>query len=215
MNVTRAIAAALVGAGVMVGGPAAAQGRPQDSYALADAPIPVAREAVAVARIEVPAGTAIPVELDEEIPIEKDRMGDVFNAHVSRDVKVNGEVAIPAGSEARVRLTESREKSDAATLRLAEVEIHRDLQQVSATDAKADSGNDDSGLNGMSTGKKTAVGAAAGAVVGAVTGAGVLEGAVVGAGGGLAWGLLTDNHDKKIDDGTDLRFELERRLDVD
>jgi len=52
-------------------------------------------------------------------------------------------------------------------------------------------------------------------VVGAVTGAGVLEGAVVGAGGGLAWGLLTDNHDKKIDDGTDLRFELERRLDVD
>src|SRR6187401_1723264 len=78
MDVTRAIAAALVGAGVMVGGPAAAQGRPQDSYALADAPIPVAREAVAVARIEVPAGTAIPVELDEEIPIEKDRMGDVF-----------------------------------------------------------------------------------------------------------------------------------------
>ena len=50
------------------------------------------------------------------MPLEyKNRMGDVFNAHVSRDVKVNGEVAIPAGSEAKVRLTESREKSDAAT----------------------------------------------------------------------------------------------------
>ena len=209
-----AIAAALVGAGVMVGGPALAQGRPQDSYALAEAPIPVPHAAVP-ARVEVPAGTPIPVELDEEIPIDKDRMGDVFTAHVSRDVKVNGQVAIPSGSEAKVRLTQSREKSDAATLRLTEVEIHRDLRQVSATDAQADTEADDSGINGMSTGKKTAVGAAAGAVVGAVTGAGVLEGAVVGAGGGLAWGLLTDNHDKKIDDGTGLRFELERQLDVD
>jgi hypothetical protein len=204
MHVTRAIAAALVGAGVMVGGPAAAQGRPQDTYALA--------EAAAVAKIEVPAGTPIPVELDEEIPIDKDRMGDVFNAHVTRDVKVNGQVAIPAGANAKVRLTESREKAGAATLRLTEVEIHRDLHQVSATDAKADT--EDSGLSGMSTGKKTAVGAAAGAVVGAVTGAGVLEGAVVGAGGGLAWGLLSDR-DRKIDDGTKVRFELDRRLNVD
>jgi hypothetical protein len=214
MQVTLAIAAALVGAGVMVGGPAAAQALPQDSYALAEAPIPVPR-AVVAAGIEVPAGTAIPVELDEEVPVDQDRMGDVFNAHVSRDVKVNGQVAIPAGANAKVRLTESREKAEAATLRLTEVEIHRDLHQVSATDAKADTGAEDSGLNGMSTGKKTAVGAATGAVVGAVTGAGVLEGAVVGAGGGLAWGLLTDNHDKTIDDGTDVRFELERRLDVD
>ena len=213
MQLNLAIAAALIGGGVMVGGPAAAQGRPQDSYALAAAPIPAPRAAVA-ASVEIPAGTAIPVELDEEIPVDKDRIGDVFDAHVSRDVKVNGRVAIPSGSEAKVRLVQSREKSDAATLRLTEVEIHRDLHQVSATDAKPDTQSDDSGLNGMSTGKKTAVGAAAGAVVGAVTGAGVIEGAVVGAGGGLAWGLLTDDHDQKIDDGTDLRFELERQLEV-
>jgi len=210
MHVTRALAAALVGAGVMVGGPAAAQGHPQDRYALADAPVPAPH--TAVGRIAVPAGTSIPVKLDEEIPVDKDRMGDVFDAHVARDVMVDDKVAIPAGSDAKVRLAESRQKSGAATLRLTEVEIHRDLRQVSATDAKADT--EDRGLNGMSTGKKTAVGAAAGAVVGAVTGAGVIEGAVVGAGGGLAWGLLSDR-DKKIDDGTTVRFELERSLDVD
>jgi hypothetical protein len=210
MDITRALAAGLVAAGVICGGPAAAQGRPQDSYALADAPIPVPRAAV-VARVEIPAGTPIPVELDEEIPVGKDKMGEVFDAHVSRDVMVNDQVAIPAGADAKVRLTESREKAGAATLRLTEVEIHRDLHQVSATDARADT--EDNGLNGMSTGKKTAVGAAAGAVVGAVTGAGVIEGAVVGAGGGLAWGLLTDR-DQKIDDGTKLQFELDRRLDV-
>src|SRR3954447_8195592 len=125
MQVNLAIAAALVGAGVMVGGPAVAQGRPQDSYALAEAAVPVQHAAVP-ARVDVPAGTPIPVKLDEEIPIDKERIGDVFSAHVSRDVKVNGKVAIPSGSEAKVRLTQSREKSDAATLRLTEVEIHRD-----------------------------------------------------------------------------------------
>lgn len=215
MQLTHALTAALVGAGVLVGGPAAAQGRPQDSYFLADAPIPVPRTALAAANVEIPAGTPIPVRLDEEVPLSKDRIGDTFDAHVTRDVKVDGHVVIPSGSDAKVRLTESREKADAATLRLTEVEIHRDLHQVTATDAKADTESDDSGLNGMSTGKKTAVGAAAGAVVGAVTGAGVIQGAVVGAGGGLAWGLLTDNHDQKIDDGTDVRFELERQLSVD
>jgi hypothetical protein len=215
MQMTFAIAAALIGGGVMIGGPVAAQGRPQDSYALADAPIPAPRAAVTLARVDIPAGTPIPVQLDQEVPLDKNRIGDTFEAHVTRDVKVNGEVVIPSGANAKVRLTESREKSDAATLRLTEVEIHRDLHQVTATDAKADTEADQSGLNGMSTGKKTAVGAAAGAVVGAVTGAGVLEGAVVGAGGGLAWGLLTDNHDRKIDDGTDVRFELERQLNVE
>jgi hypothetical protein len=210
MHVTRAIAAALVGAGVIVAGPGTAQGRTQDSYARADAPMPV--PARAADRIHIPAGTSIPVAVDEEIPIEKNRMGGEFDAHVKRDVVVNGETVIPAGAKAKVRLTESQEKKDAATLRLTEVEVGGDMHQVSVGDAKADT--EDRGLNGMSTGKKTAIGAAAGAVVGAVTGAGVVEGAVVGAGGGLAWGLLSDR-DKKIDDGTTVRFELDRRLDVD
>ena len=195
---------------MMVGGPAAAQGRPTDSYVLADVPLQVLP--AAGDRIDIPAGTSSPVEVDEEIPIEKNRMGEEFDAHVKRDVVVNGETVIPAGTKAKVKLAESQEQKDAATLRLTEVEVGGDMHQVSVGDAKADT--EDRGLNGMSTGKKTAIGAAAGAVVGAVTGAGVIEGAVVGAGGGLAWGLLSDR-DKKIDDGTTVRFELDQRLDVD
>jgi hypothetical protein len=210
MLVTRAIAAALVGAGVMVGGPATAQGRPQDRYALADVPLPVA--AAAADRISIPAGTSIPVEMDEDVPIEKSKLGEEFDAHVKRDVVVNGETVIPAGAKARVKLAESQEQKDAATLRLTEIEVGGDMHAVSVGDAQADT--EDNGLKGMSTGKKTAIGAAAGAVVGAVTGAGVIEGAVVGAGGGLAWGLLS-GRDQKIDDGTSVRFELDRRLDVD
>jgi hypothetical protein len=209
MHATRAIAAALVGAGVMVGGPATAQGRPKDRYALADAPRPVT--ATTVDRVSLPAGTSIPVELDEDVPIEQQNMGEEFDAHVKRDVVVNGETVIPAGAKAKVKLAESQEQKDAATLRLTEIEVGGGMHAVSVGDAQADT--EDHGLKGMSTGKKTAIGAAAGAVVGAVTGAGVIEGAVVGAGGGLAWGLL-GGRDKKIDDGTSVRFELDQRLDV-
>ena len=207
---TRAFAAALVGAGVIVGGPAAAQDRPADRYAVADAPTPA--PAATLNRVRIPAGTAIPVEIDQDVPIDKNRMGEEFDAHVKRDVVVNGETVVPAGAKAKVKLAESQEEKDAATLRLTQLEVGGDLHPVSAGDARTDT--EDRGLNGMSTGKKTAIGAAAGAVVGAVTGAGVIEGAVVGAGGGLAWGLLS-GRDRKIDDGTTVRFELDRGLNVD
>jgi hypothetical protein len=117
-------------------------------------------------------------------------------------------VAIPAGAPAKVRLVESSEKQNAATVRLSEVRVNGEMQDVAVSDARADTD-----ARGLGTGEKTAVGAAAGAVVGAVTGAGVLEGVVVGAGGGLAWGLLSDG-EREIDDGTTLRFELEEELNT-
>lgn len=156
----------------------------------------------------LPRGTDIAVTLDEDVPVERDRFGDTFEAHVERDVMANGRVAIPAGAPAKVKLVESSEKNNAATLRLSDVRAGGEMREVTVGDARADVDR-----TGMSTGEKTAVGAAAGAIVGAVTGAGVLEGAVVGAGGGLAWGLLSDRG-REINDGTTLRFELEEKLDV-
>jgi hypothetical protein len=158
--------------------------------------------------LTIPRGTDIPVTLDEDVPIEQDKIGDTFEAHVTRDVKVNGEVVIPEGSPAEVQLVKSPEKADAATLRLTGINVDGDMRSVNSDVAQADS--DESGL---STGEKTAVGAAAGAVVGAVTGAGVIEGAVVGAGGGLAWGLLKDEG-RAVPDETTLRFSLDEDLDL-
>ncbi len=158
--------------------------------------------------VTIPKGTDIPVTLDEDIPIERDRVGDTFQARVTRDVMVDGEVVIVAGSPAEVRLMKSAEKADAATLRLVKVHIGGDMRRVSTDAAKADT--DRAGLN---TAEKTAVGAAAGVVVGAVTGAGVLEGAIVGAGGGLAWGLL-DESGRQVKDDTPLRFSLKKDLDL-
>lgn len=198
----------LTGVAMLAGSPALAQDRDRDHdggrYAVAEPEIHRAGH-----RIRIPAGTAIPVTLDDEIPVEKDRLGDTFDAHVKRDVTVGGDVAIPAGAPAKVKLVESREQHGAATVRLSEVRVNGEMRDVAVSDARADTD-----ASGLGTGEKTAVGAAAGAIVGAVTGAGVLKGAVVGAGGGLAWGLLSDRG-RKIDDGTTLRFELQRRLDAD
>ncbi len=158
--------------------------------------------------LTIPRGTDIPITLDEDVPVEQDRVGDTFEAHVTRDVVVDGEVVIAAGSPAEVKLVKSPEKEGAATLRLARVNVDGDPRKVSTEVARADT--DESGLG---TGEKTAVGAAAGAVVGAVTGAGVLEGAVVGAGGGLAWGLLQERG-REVPDDTRLRFSLEEELEL-
>jgi hypothetical protein len=158
--------------------------------------------------LTIPSGTDIPVTLDEDVPIEQDRMGDTFEAHVTRDVTVEGEVVIPAGTPAEVKLVESPEKEGAATLRLARINLDGDMRSVNTDVAKADT--DKSGLR---TRERAAVGAVAGAVVGAVTGAGVLEGAIVGAGGGLAWGLL-DERGREVPDGTGLRFELEDEVEL-
>jgi hypothetical protein len=158
--------------------------------------------------VTIPKGTDIPVTLDEAIPIEHDRVDDSFEAHVTRDVVVDGEVVIVAGSPAEVRLVKSPDKADAATLRLAKVHVNGDMRGVKADVAKSDT--DRSGLN---TAEKTAVGAGAGAVIGAVTGAGVLEGAIVGAGGGLAWGIL-DEQGREVPDDTPLRVSLEKDLEL-
>jgi hypothetical protein len=158
--------------------------------------------------LTIPRGTDIPVTLDEDVPVQQERVGDTFEAHVTRDVVVEGEVVIPAGSPAEVKLVKSPENAEAATLRLTGVNVNGEMRSVSTEVAKADS--DKSGLN---TGEKTAVGAAAGAVVGAVTGAGVLEGAIVGAGGGLAWGLLKEQG-REVPDDTPLRFSLEEKLEL-
>lgn len=158
----------------------------------------------------IPRGTDIPVTLDEDIPVTRDRLGDSFEGHITRDVKVDGEVVLVSGAPVEVKLVESRERAGAATLRLDKVHVNGDMRRVHTAAAKADTE-----AEGLSTLEKTAVGAGAGAVVGAVTGAGVLEGAVVGAGGGLAWGLLSGDRTRQVDDDTPLEFSLEEALELD
>jgi hypothetical protein len=153
----------------------------------------------------IPSGTGVPVTLDQNVSVKSDNVGNTFDAHVTRDVVVDGQVAIPEGAPAQVKLVQSSDNKDAATLRLMSVQVNGRTHPVATEDARADTRH-----GGLSTAKRTGVGAAAGAVVGAVTGLGVVKGALVGAGGGLAWGLLDKN--RQVDRGTPLMFSLERSV---
>jgi hypothetical protein len=127
---------------------------------------------------------------------------------VTRDVVVDGEVAIRQGAPAQVQLVRNEENAEQATLRLAEVQIDGAMRDVSTENARADTEKDRAG-----TAKKTGIGAAAGAVIGAVTGVGVVKGAILGAGGGLAWGLL-GGRDREVGRGTQLEFELSETVNT-
>ncbi len=155
----------------------------------------------------IPRGTDIPVTVDQKIPIKREKFGETFDGHVARDVTVNGKVMIPQGAPAKVKLVESGDKPDQATLQLSKIRVNGEMKDVSTENAKTDTEK-----SGLDMKERTAVGAAAGAVVGAVTGAGVLKGAIIGAGGGLAWSLLDKN--REVQDGTTLRFSLQHELNV-
>lgn len=77
--------------------PAAALSAPA---APADPPVVVTRRPVesTAYRLTVPEGTSLAVELVDPLSSRDSRPGDTFRATVSRDVFVDGEVAIPAGS---------------------------------------------------------------------------------------------------------------------
>ncbi len=175
----------------------------------------VAQEEVEVATTErsyslavIPAGTDIPVTLTQDVTINEKNLNETFDAEVTRDVIVDGDVAIHRGAPAQVRLVRNEENAEQATLRLSAVQIDGEMRSVSSENARADTEKDRAG-----TAKKTGIGAAAGAVIGAVTGVGVLKGAVIGAGGGLAWGLLS-GRDREVDRGTLLEFELSETVNT-
>lgn len=165
-------------------------------------PLPSPR--IAPAALTIPSGTDIPVTIDENISLKQDQIGRTFSAHVTRNVLVNGAVAIAADAPAVVRLIESKDTPGAASFQLQRVSIGGSMRSVQADVAHADQSK-----SGLSTGKKTGIGAAAGAVIGLVTGggSGLLKGAAVGAGGGLAWGLLSKGNNE-VKASTPLAFAL-------
>jgi hypothetical protein len=172
------------------------------------APLPFVR--LGPAALTIPSGTDIPVTIDENIALKQDQIGKTFAAHVTRDVLVNGAVAIPSGASAEVALVQSTDTPGAASFQLKGVSIGGAMRSVQTDVAHADATK-----SGMSTGKKTGIGAIAGAVVGLVAGggSGLLKGAAVGAGGGLAWGLL-DKGNSQVKAHTPLAFALRNSVRV-
>lgn len=156
--------------------------------------------------VTIPRGTDVPVTLDADVAIKQDQVGRTFAAHITRDVVVNGTVAIHAGAPAQVRLVENKHSAGSASFRLVSVSLGGQMRPVRTDIARADATG-----SGSSTAKKTGIGALAGGAVGLVLGGGegLLKGAVVGAGGGLAWGLL-DHGSRQVQHDARLLFSLRK-----
>jgi len=154
--------------------------------------------------LTIPPGTDLPVTLDENVTVKQDAIGNTFAAHLTRDLMVDGALAIPAGTPAEVALVESEDRPGAASFRLVRISLDGEMRPVRTDVARTDAEH-----TGMSTGRKTGIGAVAGGLLGLVTGGGhgLLRGAVVGAGGGLVWGLL-DHGSHRVEEGSPLLFTL-------
>jgi hypothetical protein len=161
--------------------------------------------------LTIPPGTDLPVTLDENVTVKRDAIGNTFTAHLTRDLVVDGAVAIPAGAPAEVALVESEDRPGAASFRLVRISIGGEMRPVRTDVARTDAEH-----TGMSTGRKTGIGAVAGGLLGLVTGGGhgLLRGAAVGAGGGLVWGLL-DHGGHRVEEGSPLLFSLRDPIRVE
>ena len=102
--------------------------------------------------LTIPSGTYIPVTIDQNIALKRGQIGKTFAAHITRDVVVNGAVAIPAGAPAEVALIESPDTPNAASFRVARISIGGRMRPVRTDMAQADATR-----SGLSTGKKTGI----------------------------------------------------------
>ncbi|HXU44528.1 MAG TPA: hypothetical protein VN783_03320 [Thermoanaerobaculia bacterium] len=183
---------------------------------------PAAPELERAAPATVPTGTGLPVQLIGSLSSASSAAGDVFRARVAQDVVVDGEVAIPAGSEIQGLVDEAvsarRGKGGKARLdfRFTDlvlptgetVPIHAHVSQIGKGDATRDAAT----VGG---------GAAAGAVLGHALagrgegGKGTLIGAIIGALAGAAIASRTAGEEIEVPEGTVLALKLDRPIEID
>jgi len=168
--------------------------------------------------VSVPAGKVVEVKLKQRLASDTSKVGDIFRVQVARDVRVDGVVAIPRGSEIVGQVTEAvplpRIGGQARlTLKLTDlvlpsgstVPIHASLVQETAS----------------KTGRDAAVvggGAAGGAILGNILGKGggkaSIVGAIVGAVAGAAVASRTGREEVVIQEGAVLGVRLNDALEV-
>jgi len=168
----------------------------------------------------VPAGTEIPVRIEETIDSAKAVEGQTYAAELAEDIlDAEGSVVIPRGSNAQVVI---RSASKGGRFR-GTSDLVLDLQSVSVEGQEYGLRTADleqRGRDGVGGNRRTAEfgggGAAFGAIIGAIAGGG--KGAAIGAGSGAGAGVLTQILTKggsiRVPAETILTFKLDRPLRV-
>jgi len=158
-------------------------------------------------QVEIPAGTAVRVQMIDAIDSATAHAGDQFHASLAYPITVNNEVIVPAGSDVYVRVEDSASAGRIAgrselTLVLARLDFQGTSYTLSSTDYKQTGRSE-----GKNSAEKIGGGAAIGAALGAIIGRG--KGAAIGAGVGGAGGTVAAAASK----GQQVHIAAETKLD--
>jgi len=160
------------------------------------------------AELEVPAGTAIQVSLDDPVSSRTARVEDRVSTRVVQDVRIEGRVAVPAGTQVRgiVRAVEPAQRpSRSGRLELSFDALYLDGERYDVVARVAEI------REGSGAAKKAGIGAVVGAVVGGLLGGkdGAIAGVLIGGGGAVAG---TKGEDVDLPAGSVVTLRLERAL---
>jgi hypothetical protein len=198
-------------------GAAPAQSAPAQS---ASAPARPAGSAPAAPRqpaaIDLPAGTLIPVRLDEDLGSKISQTGDTFRATVADDVLVNGQVVIARGARAEGAVIDAKALGKIKGGAILDIRLERVTTSWGSYPISTSSID----RSEKGKGKRTAVmaggGAGLGALIGGLAGGGkgAAIGALAGGGAGTAGGAFTGNKQIVLPAETRLNFRLESPLHI-
>jgi len=166
--------------------------------------------------VEITAGTNIVVRIIDGIDSEKATTGQTYRASIDQPISAGGDIVIPRGADALVKLVEAKEAGKLTgraelTLQLESVTVDGRLIQINTQNITQESD---------ARGKRTATKAGGGAVLGAIIGgiAGGAGGAAAGAAAGGAAGAGVEAISKgpkvKIPSETRLTFVLDNPVTI-
>jgi hypothetical protein len=160
----------------------------------------------------VPVGTEMDVRLQTALSSATSKVEQRFEATTIVDLKLGGEVRIPAGTIVRgfvgsVRAAGRVERKGSLTLAFDEILLPRGASRLRASVIQALDGKSSEDISRIGTG--AAVGAIIGGLIGG--GKGLLLGVLVGGGGTIA---ATDGSDVNLPIGTVLRIRIDAPLEI-
>ena len=179
----------------------------------APAPAPAVHQSPPPPPMVVPAGTELTVRLGQELSSRNSPTGSVFTATMANPITVEGQVAIPEGSQATGVVREAKKAGrfkGGATLSvdLTSIVVHGHHYNIQTEFVSQTSTGKGKRTAGMMAG-----GAGAGAAIGGLAGGG--KGAAIGALAGVSAGTIgaaTGNRDITLPAETALSFKLDSPL---
>ena len=167
--------------------------------------------------LTVPSDAVLGLQIERTVSSELARVEDKVEARVTRDVRVNDRIAIPAGSTVRGSVTEvdrgGRVKGKARlAIRFHTIVLADGTQVALRTDPVVREGESPGGESAAKVGGAAVGGAILGAILGGGKGAAI--GGAVGAGAGTAAAMSNDRNPATLSAGTTVTVRMQAPVTV-